>query len=286
MGELQLKGKMIITGDIVTETGMSIGGSKEKLDIGGIDNPVIKDAAGVPYIPGSSLKGKLRSLLERSLYPLRTRDETLDEEEKAELQKASGEEREALLKKFHEKYPEGYFGDAIHEFFALQAIDPTIRLFGISGNQATELPRLIVRDAALDRDHFEENREDLFRELDLAFTEEKMENRIDRIRGAARDPRHMERVPPGARFKLEVIFNVFSDEDEELIGELFKALKLLEDDYLGGSGSRGYGKVMLTDVKAVYRSIGYYEGEEKEKGPEEIERFTLEEAKAVAEMVQ
>jgi len=72
--DLQLKGKILITGTIVVRTGLAIGGSKTAMNIGGIDSPVIRDAKGVPYIPGSSLKGKMRSLLETSKYPLRNDD--------------------------------------------------------------------------------------------------------------------------------------------------------------------------------------------------------------------
>jgi CRISPR-associated protein Csm3 len=60
--------KLHITGDIILESGLHIGGSEADLDIGGIDQEVIKVKQGskkVPYIPGSSLKGKLRSLLGR-----------------------------------------------------------------------------------------------------------------------------------------------------------------------------------------------------------------------------
>jgi len=66
MVEISLEGKVLITGKIRAETGLSIGGATVGLDIGGVDNPVVKDAEGKPYIPGSSLKGKMRSLLEKS----------------------------------------------------------------------------------------------------------------------------------------------------------------------------------------------------------------------------
>ena len=75
MEELKLKGKIILRGKINIETGLAIGGNKNTFDVGGIDSPVIKDSKGLPYIPGSSLKGKLRSLLEQSMYPLRRQQE-------------------------------------------------------------------------------------------------------------------------------------------------------------------------------------------------------------------
>ena len=64
--ELKLIGKLILEGDINCQTGLHIGAGKGSLEIGGADNPVVKDAFGLPYIPGSSLRGKLRSLLEQS----------------------------------------------------------------------------------------------------------------------------------------------------------------------------------------------------------------------------
>lgn len=62
---MKLKGKIIIAGEIAAETGLHIGGSKSALDIGGVDLNIIKTPDGIPYIPGSSLKGKLRTMLAR-----------------------------------------------------------------------------------------------------------------------------------------------------------------------------------------------------------------------------
>src|SRR5713226_8219536 len=64
--ELKLIGKLILEGDLACQTGLHIGAGKGSLDIGGADNPVVKDAFGLPYIPGSSLRGRLRSLLEQA----------------------------------------------------------------------------------------------------------------------------------------------------------------------------------------------------------------------------
>lgn len=54
----KLTGKYIVTADIELVTGLHIGTSKEEVEVGGLDNPVVKDPFGNPYIPGSSLKGK------------------------------------------------------------------------------------------------------------------------------------------------------------------------------------------------------------------------------------
>src|SRR5207302_8062433 len=65
--ELKLIGKLILEGELKCESGLHIGAGKGSLEIGGADNPVVKDAFGMPYIPGSSLRGRLRALLEQSL---------------------------------------------------------------------------------------------------------------------------------------------------------------------------------------------------------------------------
>src|ERR1043166_9725344 len=64
--ELKLIGKLILEGEMHCETGLHVGAGKGSLEIGGSDNPVVKDAFGRPYVPGSSLRGKIRSLLEQS----------------------------------------------------------------------------------------------------------------------------------------------------------------------------------------------------------------------------
>lgn len=193
---MKLVSKKIIKGTITLETGLHIGGSKSSLEIGGIDSPVIKTAKKIPYIPGSSLKGKLRSLLAK-------------EHGASKIEK----EPENLKK-----------------------------LFGFSGNNA-EITRLYVRDALLDVKHFDEtfNKET----LDLDYSQEKVENKINRAKGSAEHPRHIERVPEGAIFNFELVLNVYEGDDDYI--DLIKgAFNLLEDDYLGGSGSRGYGKVKIS----------------------------------------
>src|SRR3981081_3582259 len=64
--ELTFIGKLVLEGELICATGLHIGAGKGSLEIGGADNPVVKDAFGVPYIPGSSLRGRLRSLLEQA----------------------------------------------------------------------------------------------------------------------------------------------------------------------------------------------------------------------------
>lgn len=59
--------KVLIQFDLEVRTGMHIGGSSSFSAIGAVDSPVIRDPlSGRPIVPGSSLKGKLRTLLARS----------------------------------------------------------------------------------------------------------------------------------------------------------------------------------------------------------------------------
>lgn len=193
---MKLKKKIIIKGTIKLATGLHIGGSKNTLDIGGLDNPVIKTALRVPYIPGSSIKGKLRSLLEK------TSDSTNN--------------------------------TTINKMFGVAS----------TGKDNGEITRLIFRDAYLDEQQFKElfNKYNSF--LDDDYSEGKWENKIDRTTGKAEHPRQLERVPAGAIFNFEVVVDVYDcDQDNEMISTLEKGFELLKNDYLGGSGSRGYGKV-------------------------------------------
>ena len=108
-----------------------------------------------------------------------------------------------------------------------------------TGNQPS---KLIVRDAVLSKD----SKEALLAcdNLDMPYTENKWENVIDRTKGVAEHPRQSERVPAGAVFNAEFVLNVWDDDKESELMDLFmKGIKLLENDYLGGSGSRGYGQI-------------------------------------------
>lgn len=217
---MKLIGKIFISGQIKAETGLHIGGSKIILDIGGIDLNVIKTVEGVPFIPGSSLKGKLRSLLARESGSV---DVNKDSEVIKEI-----------------------FGDA-----------PTK-----GNNQTGKITRLLVRDALINEDIKSKliNREGEFSELEFDYTETKWENTIDRKSGTAQHPRQLERVPAGSLFDFELVYNEYDDNKTDAhLTEIRKAMRLLEDDYLGGSGSRGYGKVKFENVKYERKTIDIYE---------------------------
>lgn len=225
MDELKLLGKIKLRGKIHLETGLSIGGSAVGIGIGGVDNPVIKDVEGKPYIPGSSLKGKLRSLLEKS-------------EGKPLTQKLGGA-------RIHICQSESDFDKC-----------PVCKIFGLPGEKDFSEPtRLIVRDSFLTPESEDELRN---MQLDTDFTEVKYENVIDRITSAA-NPRQMERVPAGACFNFEMIYNVFSEADKDRFRDVLKTCELLENDYLGSSGTRGYGKIHFDGVKIIWNTITDYE---------------------------
>jgi len=212
---LQLKGYKVIKGTITCKTGLHIGGTAETIEIGGMDNPIIKHPiTQLPYIPGSSIKGKMRSLLEWKLDNFQ---------------------------------PDGN----VHQYDGRKCMRekcPICRIFGTSSDKAQIGPsRLIVRDASLTEDSQKEL-EDLKKKKGLMYAEEKTENTINRITAKA-NPRTQERVPANIVFNFEMIYRIFelnNDKgkvDEELFKYVEEGIKLIETDALGGSGSRGYGKV-------------------------------------------
>ena len=93
--------------------------------------------------------------------------------------------------------------------------------------------------------------------LDDELTEVKSENAIDRITSQA-NPRTLERVPAGARFKVRLVMDVLCDEDAPLFARVLEGLRLLEDDALGGGGSRGSGRVSFSGLRLAWRGRGYY----------------------------
>jgi len=199
-----LEKKIFIKGKIKAITGLHIGGSSLGMSIGGADSVVIRNPINnQPYIPGSSLKGKMRSLMEKVT---------------GEMQIKNG------------------------SYLPTNKTDHVIgKLFGVSADSQSQAAptRLIVRDAHLLNEETLAAAED----TDMPYTEVKTEVVIDRLTSAA-TPRQIERVPAGAEFELELIVNVYAGDDEkELLDTVFQSLTLVEHDYLGGNGTRGYGKV-------------------------------------------
>jgi CRISPR-associated protein Csm3 len=121
-------------------------------------------------------------------------------------------------------------------------------MFGTSVKGKETISRLIFRDAILDDLSFRSTFTDKDAILDTPYTEAKYENTIDRKSGTTKKGglRQIERVPAGARFHFEIVLNIFDDDvDDNILNKLEEGIQLLENNYLGGSGSRGYGKVKI-----------------------------------------
>lgn len=244
----KLIGKIELSGILECITGLHIGASKDNMEIGALDSPVVRDPlSNEPYIPGSSLKGKLRALLEKAhpdLYPNRDGGSNTSRHECNDWD--AGKSKKKNFEEIDIAYP-----GALH--------CPVCRLFGSTGpgEKNRNFPaRLKVRDLCLDNAADLENLAS-----GLLYTEWKFENSIDRITSAA-NPRNLERVPRGAKFRLSMVYDV---EDVETITadleNLKLAVNLLHDDALGGHGSRGYGQVEIEFKHIQARRLGHYRGE-------------------------
>ena len=193
--------KIKVTAQLEVLTGLHIGNSSDNVEIGGVDNPVVrKTIDNIPYIPGSSLKGKIRSLLEQI----------------AGSSKVGGNAE-------------------------------INSLFGFAKDNIPS--KIIVRDAYLSEESKKLLGDSEF--TDMPYTEIKFENTIERITGKAENPRQTERVPAGSIFNVNFVINVWDTDGDgnELVELLKKGIKALENDYLGGSGSRGYGQVKFGELK-------------------------------------
>ena len=213
---MQLTNITIISASLELLTGLHIGSGDGQMQIGGLDNPVIRHPmTQEPYIPGSSLKGKIRSLLEWR----------------------SGAVQEGPLS-WKQRDRSG--------------VMPILQLFGTSGSDQLSTQeagllgptRLSFWDCPMNANSRERMRQD-----NIPLTEVKSENSINRISGTAEHPRQMERVPAGVSFDFRLSFKRLDMDEPNLMEMVLAGLKLLERDSLGGSGSRGYGKIRFTDIK-------------------------------------
>ncbi|MDP9486134.1 MAG: type III-A CRISPR-associated RAMP protein Csm3 [Actinomycetota bacterium] len=229
----KLRAKVVIEGELEVLTGLHVGSAAAGMQIGSVDAPVVRDpVTGRPYIPGSSLKGKLRSLLEAAEGKPYNRSGGRD------VRRHECDSREDAL------------GCAV------------CRLFGSIGRNGgdNQPARLAVSDLLLTEDSFA-----LLEAIDtgLMYTEWKFENTLDRVTSAAM-PRQIERVPAGSVFALRLVCD---DREEgadpagllqEDLTNLSRALGLLEDDALGGHGSRGYGRVAFVNLRVSRRPVEQY----------------------------
>lgn len=250
----RLLGRVFITGQIFTETGLHVGGSPGALSIGSVDMPVIRDATtGRPYIPGSSLKGKLRSLSEK--YTGAPQNKSIGENVKIHV--AGGDRKKYKSDEDYRKTGQ--------EQYQSYWVNPLFGLPGEIGFEISAPNRLLVRDTPMLSDTVAnppiEGSVEYFQRIrtDLPFTEVKWEAAIDRVTSAA-TPRQIERVPAGAAFgPMEMVFSYYLIGDETLLGNLLVAMELLEDDYLGGHGSRGSGKIEFRGLRVYLRKGENYE---------------------------
>lgn len=248
MTELKLLGKAIIRGKIKALTGLHVGGTTTGLKVGGVDLGVITDPEGKPYIPGSSLKGKLRSLLEKA-EGLATNENRIWVKEGEVSIHMCDDKNCSVCNIFgrsngkHKKFDDTQF--------EIKTTTPT---------------RLIVRDANLIEESIPD---EIKKNIDLEWTEVKWENAIDRMTSAA-TPRQIERVPQGAEFEFEMIYSILEEDDKDRLAQVFKAMNLLENDYIGGHGSRGYGQIKFEDIKVYWNSKQDYEKGETDTEEKEV----------------
>jgi CRISPR-associated protein Csm3 len=237
--ELKLIGKLILEGEMLCESGLHVGAGKGSLEIGGADNPVVKDAQGRPYVPGSSLRGRIRSLLEQATG-------MAVPSELVYISKRKGQE----VRIHQSDRPDDeiciLFGRSPGRMEKAGGGDE-------SGVHATPA-RLSVFDAPLIAGSITPQMRE---NLDDELTEVKSENAIDRITSQA-NPRTLERVPAGARFKIRMVLDLLCAEDSVLPVVLVQGLALLQDDALGGGGSRGNGRVSFDNLKLTWRGRDYY----------------------------
>lgn len=236
--KLKLMHKYIIQGKIKALSGLHIGGNDAGLSIGSPDATVIKHPiSGEPYIPGSSLKGKMRSLTE-------LRDGTI------------GNRRYGVVLNGPTENP----------------TDLAAQLFGTANNEATQRPsRVIVRDAFLSKEN-EDHQED------FSVVEVKTEVLIDRVTSKAM-PRSMERIPAGATFDFEIVLNVFESDaqhgvERDHLNNVLSSLLLVQDDYLGGKGSRGSGHIKFSIEKISKRDGNYYSNPDQTHESDKTQDFT------------
>lgn len=278
-GQRVFLGKVFFRGKIILKTGMHIGGSKESMQIGGVDLPVIRDSGNnLPYIPGSSLKGKLRSILEK--FGKRTTKE-------------GREEKLSSNRNIGGRFRNKVFIHCCDDIsFALDC--EVCRIFGSSGDDrgfqkgrkesnAGNFPALLmVRDSLLD---------DAFMHPSRLLTEVKTETGVDRSTMAA-NPRQVERLLPDTAFIFEMVYSV---ENIALAGKpktdfpeanlktdldnILTCMEIIESEGIGGHTSRGYGKVNFVFTEFLGRSLDYFKGKtEKEKGKSDG-GFSIQEAR-------
>jgi CRISPR-associated protein Csm3 len=256
MVNIAFKSRIFVSGTVTSLTGMHIGGNSTEMSIGGADKIVIRDPlTNRPYIPGSSLRGKMRSLMERLRGEMTIKMDSGDPVHSIDnLAKPLAEGKRIMS-----AGPSTTSGAK------------SSRLFGVAiDQQKNVLPediipqRLVVRDAKLlNWDELERAKN-----TDMPMTEVKTEVAIDRITSQA-NPRQIERVPAGAQFGFEFVLNLYSnDQEDDFVNMLFECMQLVQDDYLGGHGSRGYGRMKFHVKNLTRKTVDDYQ---KNNPPQDLE---------------
>ncbi len=211
---MRLTGYKIIKGTLRCDTGLHIGGSAEQMEIGGVDLPIIKHPInGEPFIPGSSLKGKMRSQLEKK---------------------------------------EGKVNEKGEPCGCAKEDCKICKVFGVHKTVRHNLgsTRILVRDAFLN-EKIRNKYQDFLKEKGTSYIEKKTENVINRKTGTAEHPRSQERIPAGAEFDIEIVIQLYDTDGDgnDLVEFVKEGLRQVQSTYLGGFGSRGSGKVSFNDMK-------------------------------------
>lgn len=226
---LKLKEIKKLAGKITLKSGLHVGSGNMEMHIGGTDSPVIKHPHTLePYIPGSSLKGKVRSLLEME-SGLMIYTEPQGSVVTGKTLQVDNIKRDSIL---------------------TAKCKAILTIFGSSGADKNDETGFGPTRVSFSDCYLNEEWKKKAKEYRWTLSEVKSENSINRIQGTAENPRFIERVPEGAEFDFLVTFKVLSESDEGLFSDyLLKGLKLLEIDALGGNGSRGYGRIQFSSLR-------------------------------------
>lgn len=288
-----LIGKFRLQSTLVVKTGLHIGGGGENLDIGGLDKPVVRDPlTQYPYLPGSSIKGKLRSILERFYNKPLNRagsrdtyryesDDWVDgysQVDSGDPIAYQGARTCPISRLFGSTGGSNFWVESnLRRQEELEVVESQGRVVTreIDGVEYTQIKRgrnhparLMIRDC-----HLQEESAKKLQRVDtrLYMTEWKFENGIDRVTAAA-NPRQIERVPADSRFEFELVYTVEDvQQGVEDLQNIAVALSILEDDALGGHGSRGYGKVEFCNFRCFWRDFKQY----RQVTPDEAISFRL-----------
>lgn len=206
---------------VILKTGLHIGAGNDDIQIGGVDSAVIKDPlTKLPIIPGSSLKGKLRFLLDTDA---RSKNAELNDE----INLFFGATMDYLKTKKKSKDDRAQSDDFKES--------PT---------------RLLFRDLFLEGKNGNNESSDFSKMSKGEYsTEFKSEIKMNRQTGKVDTfgPRTIERIPAGLKFEGEIIIRYKNDDEKKRIVDMLeRSFELLKLDALGGSGSRGYGQVEIS----------------------------------------